>query len=301
MQRFRTAAWFRLILVTVTTIPASGVPALGGAWTLGKGETSIESYLSRYGADRDFDGRGNVRRKPNGGKYGEVREEVKVEYGLTNDVNLLAYLPWKWAKYEDVNMACRNRGLVDMRLGAKWRLYDNSDDHNDRVLSVSVLGGFPMGYRSHECPPLGDAQASVEGRVLYGETFFREKVNYKGPDGNMVERSRDRLFVGAEVGYRCRFGGLADQLVYFGQSGLLLGNGISIQGEVDGVYALPGSGRDREDYTVLRLGPVYHSWATARPVLRARDWMVGLFVGKTILGRNTAVGHEVVLKVILFF
>jgi len=276
-------------LVAFLTV-ALPTPCTAGAWGLEKNEILIELYNKCYFADADFDEDGNRIDKPNGGEYREFSPEIKIDYGFSNKLDLLAYLQFKRARYDDNNVDLVTSGISDARLGFRYVLREN--ERKLLVASIQALVKIPTGYDEDESPPLGQGQVDIEVRGLFGRSFLRVREESRGH-----EITRDRAFVGAELGFRWRAEFPAHQIVYFVQGGIYIGAGITIQAEIDGVEGLAGLGGMDEDYTIFRVGPVYSSMGTASPVAPGRNLRIGIFFGRTIMGESTAIGEEITLTV----
>ena len=276
--------------------------ALGGAWVVQKDDWRVESYNKSYRADTDFDADGNKAPKPNNGEYSEFRTEFKADYGFSDRLNLLLAAPLKWAEYEDDNVNLKTDGVEDIRIGAKYAF--NDDPVASRVFSVQATVKIPGGYDKDESPPLGDGQTDVELRLLVGQSFLRERETRDAgalPRGDpRGEATRDRAFAGLELGYRWRADAPADEIVYLAQGGWLVCGGVSLQGELDGVKSIEGTG-DEEDYHIWRAGLLYQSKGGASPIRFGRTFGAGAWYGATYAGRNTSEGKEFIVKVFCAF
>lgn len=255
-----------------------------GAWTVPEGHWYIESYSKYYWADSDFNADGKKTPKANNGFYEEIRTELKAEYGLRDNLNLLLSLPFKHASYEDDNGTSTTTGLEDLWLRTKFRLTQ------EPVVSSLIFGAkFPAGYDENDSPALGDGQIDGEIKFLVGKSF----------------PSRDGFFpfyIGAEVGFRPRNKEPTNEIPYLLEFGFNPTDRLMFKGTLDGVEGIAGTGKEEEDWLKWTANIVYKISGGFSTVYR-EETSVNLEIayGETFDGRNTAVGSEIVLNIAFQF
>ena len=279
-----------LLLLFSVCLLAFPTRLLANAWMLGANEWSVETYNKFYWATEDYDHRGDSVEKANGGRYEEFRPELKVEYGLYDQLNLLLSVPYKWAKWEDINGTLHNDGLEFVGVGAKLRL--SEDYKRNPAVSLQVKLEMPGGYDKDEPPSLGHGESDLEMRLMVGKVLDRP-----------VFDTPLRLYhVGGEIGYRTH----NNKVPYFFEVGLQPVEHVLVKGMIDGVFATSDIDRaptndeliDKkyEEYSKV-IGEVLFSPNGAFGILKdVQGLSVGVGYGYTFYGKNTAIGSEVTLK-----
>lgn len=213
----------RAVLVLLSAICLFVLPTrlMANAWMLYTGQKSVEVYNKFYWATDDYDYRGNRVEKPNSGRYEEYRAELKVEYGLYDQLNLLLSLPYKWARWEYIYGTLENDGVEFVGVGAKLRL--SEDYKRNPAASLQVKFETPGGYDKDEPPSLGHGKSDLETRLMVG------KVLDRGMFGTPL-----RIYhVEGEIGYRT----LNNKILYFLEVGLQPAEWMLVKGMIDGVIA----------------------------------------------------------------
>lgn len=276
-----------------------------GAWTIDGKEVVVELYGKYYWAEKNYLNNGDVERMPDGGKYSEWREELKIDVGISNRVNVLFSVPYKSAEYENDFNTFKQNGLADVVIGAKLMVLDEEDYNkkqyaekykNYPTVSLQVKYNFPAGYDETEPPALGDGKAEVEARVMVGK-----KLGRKIFPGFALHT------VGAELGYRLRDSDLVNKVPFFAEANFELKKGFMLRGMVDGVFTVSGS--DVEPTDEERINKKYEEYAKAIVLIRYGD-IVGVYnddkasnlafeagYGHTFWGKNTAVGSEIIFSI----
>ncbi len=192
--------WRTLAVTSLAALALAGggaSPAWAGAWTVPRNRWYAE-YFSRYfGAKHDFDARGNSGRKPKTAVFRDIRHEWKLEYGLTDRVNLLASVPYQSSHYRDDNTDLLNTGVGDVYVRTKLRL-----STAPAVSSLQFSWKIPSAYDPNVSPALGDGQVDFDSRVLISKAFLfapyhvprrRPRAARAPPSASLAEpRSRDQ-------------------------------------------------------------------------------------------------------------
>jgi len=214
----------KTILLLLLLICLLGLPKqlLANAWMLGAGEQSTEVYGKFYWATQDYDYRGDRTEKPNNGRYEEFRPELKVEYGLYDHVNLLLLIPYKWARWQDINGTLENDGVEFVGVGAKLRL--SEDLARNPAARLQVKFETPGGYDRDQPPSLGHRKSDLETRLMVGKVLDNRQVF-----GTPLRIYHD----GAEIGYRT----LNNKIPYLLEVGVQPAGWMLVKGMIDGVFA----------------------------------------------------------------
>jgi hypothetical protein len=134
-------------------------PAWAGAWTVPRNRWYGEYFYRYFGSKKEFDPDGNSGRRAKTATFRDIRNEWKLEYGLTDRLNLLASVPYISSHYRDDNVDLLRTGAGDIHLRTKLRLVQKPV-----VSSVQFSWKIPSAYDPNE-NPLGDGQVDVESRV----------------------------------------------------------------------------------------------------------------------------------------
>lgn len=132
-----------------------------GAWSLKEGQLFNELVTNYYSAKEDFDESGNLKQKPNNGKYSEQRMELKFDYGYSDSTDILFYTPIKQAKYDDDNISINNSGIVDIGLGVKRVLWYSDKKYSSYVASLLAMAKFSV-YDEDDQLALGTGEDNYE-------------------------------------------------------------------------------------------------------------------------------------------
>jgi len=286
-----------LLLASAICLLVFPTRLLANAWMLDAGQWSAELYNKYYWATEDYDQNGDRVEKPNGGRYEEFRPEFKLEYGLCDQLNLLLSVPYKWAKWDDINGTIRNNGLEFVGVGAKFRL--SEDDERNPAASLQVKLEVPGGYDRDEPPSLGHGKPDLETRLMVGKV-----LDMPSPDASL------KLYhIGGEIGYRT----LNNKIPYFLEVGVQPAKQVLLKGMIDGVFGTSHIDRPPTNRELIEKkygeyakasGEVLFSFSpegTFGILKNVQGLSIGLGYGYTFYGKNTAVGSEITLKLFYRF
>lgn len=248
-------------LVLEETVPKTDK----GAWTLPEGKLYCELYNKYYWHKSEFNDKGKRTNWSANGHYNEIRAELKLEYGLTDDLTLLLYLPYKEAHWHDDNAKYTTKGIVDIWTGAKYRLFSEPF-----VLSLQTRVKIPTHYNEHDTPSLGRRQVDGEIKLLLGKSLVPFISGYTK----------------AELGFRARNEEPTNQIPYFYELGYNLTDYLTLKATLDGVEGISGTGKIDEDYIKWTLGPI----------CKIGDYAIELGYGNTFAGKNSSAAEEVILS-----
>ncbi|MBI4688694.1 MAG: hypothetical protein HY754_00240 [Nitrospirae bacterium] len=257
-----------------------------------------------YWANSSYDNSGDNKDFDANGKYTEIRSELKVTYGVWEDVNLLLSIPYKWTKFKNDYDVFKNDGVEDISLGVKYRIPIGKEDLP--TLSTQITIKVPGGYDIEDTPALGDGNVEVEGRLLLGKKFNQKNEgDAKLQPTNKNDSILSLHSIGGEVGYRFRESGLAAKIPYFVEVNTRLYKQLYVRALLDGVTITESTNapteaailnKEFEEYSkamlLLRLG----SFETDLPAAK-NHFSVEAGYGYTFAGKNTAGGSELILNV----
>ncbi len=271
--------------------------AFGGAWTLPKNKLWGELYFKWHWAREGFDDdRTGDDKKNDGRSWGWVMEP-KLEYGITDRINLLCALEYKEAAYKEYDRPAdwgpfrrKNRGVSSLKLGGKVKFVEKPVVLSGQLKAFIYPGygnyhGDDPAYRNQ--PAIGDGDDALEFRMLIGKRF-------------KLPIDKDKLlkcYLGAESGYRFRNRDVCNDIPFLVEGGFWLYNWLLIKGEVDGYIALDGTGSIEKDYAVARIGPVFQFLAGDSITKQDRQFNLGIQYGHTFWGRNVSKDHEITFRI----
>jgi len=247
------------------TAPKEIPPTEKGAWTVPKGQLYTEIYNKFYWHHNQFDDRGKRVCWNFDGKYNEIRSELKLEYGLTDNFSLLFSTPYKEAHWKDDFASYTRKGIVEYWAGAKYKLFDNPF-----IFSIQTRGKFPADYNENDVPSLGSTTTDAEIRLLSGKSLYPLINGY----------------VKAETGFKARNSIQANEIPYFGEFGYNLFSNLILKTTLDGIKGVRHTGRI-EDYSV---------WTASLIFKLPHSSSVELGYGSTFAGKNTSAADEVILS-----
>ena len=140
--------------------------AWAGAWTLPRNRWYAEYFYRHFASKKSFDSEGHSGRKPKVGMFRDIRNEWKLEYGLTDWWNLLASVPYQSAHYRDDSVDLLNSNVGDIYVRTKFRWLENPV-----VSSVQFSWKIPSAYNPNESPGLGDGQVDFESRIQFSRSW----------------------------------------------------------------------------------------------------------------------------------
>jgi hypothetical protein len=271
-----------------------------GAWTLEKGDSFFELASKYYWADSYYNNCGYACDFSNAGKYTEYRTEVKAEYGITDEADLLMSIPYKWARYEDDDDVSSGDSIEDITAGVKYRITEVREGFP--VTSVIIKGIIPGGYDVNEDPAIGAEKFGLESRLLFGMEFGAAKK--KSADEENIRRRHGFSSIGGELGYRIMEGKGGDKIPYFAEVNYQLTDNIYLRALLDGIISISTTGSEpSEEYL---LSKKYEEYGKCIFLINFGSFLVtrklpGLSLelgyGHTFYGKNTAAGSEVIVNV----
>lgn len=139
--------------------------AWGGAWTVPRHRWYAEYFWRYFGSKKTFDNEGNSSRRPTTATFRDIRNEWKLEYGLTNWLNLLASAPYISSHFRDDNIDLLRTGVGDIYVRTKLRALTKPV-----VTSAQFSWKIPSAYDPRE-NPIGDGQVDFESRLQLSRAF----------------------------------------------------------------------------------------------------------------------------------
>ena len=204
--------------------------------------------------------------------------ELKIEYGLTDNLNLLSSIPYKVALWKDDYNRNTTNGVGDIWMRLKYRICGQPE----MPFAFSLQPGlrFPGGYDENDSPALGKGEIAGEMKLIATRSF-----------------STLPCYTKIETGFRPRAEEPTDEIPYFFEFGYYPLEWLMFKTTVDGVEGLAGTGDDEEDYTKWTAHLIY-SPKGGFGAFRKEDILnFELSYGNTFEGKNTSNGSEVVFNI----
>ena len=164
---FRGSWWTVALLIVLGMAP----PAWAGAWTLPKGRWYAEYFYRYFSSKYTFDRDGHRVRRPKAGFFSDIRNEWKLEYGVTDWWNLLASVPYLSSHYRDDNVDLLRTGVQDISLRTKFRLLNRPVLAATQPLVASAQFSVKLPAYDRNENPLGDGQVDLESRLQLSQAW----------------------------------------------------------------------------------------------------------------------------------
>lgn len=146
--------------------------AWAGAWTLPRNRWYIEYFYRYFYSKHTFDSEGDSGRRPTNGFFSDIRNELKLEYGLTDGWTLLASAPYLSSHYRDDNIDLLRTGIQDVYVRSKFRIFNRPvfSSRSPFVASAQFSAKIPTYYVEEN--PLGDGQWDAESRLQLSQAWL---------------------------------------------------------------------------------------------------------------------------------
>lgn len=250
-----------------------------GAWTMQKGKLYDRLAGNFYFADKEFNDDRERKDLANDGDFRDYNLNNYIEYGITDNITIINSIYYKSIKKDDDTSEEETSGIGDIDLAVKYKIREGSWG----VLSTQALLKIPGPYDKDAALPLGNGQADVEIRLLYGRSLYPYIPGY----------------CNFEVGYRWRFEDPSDEFRYLIEFGTDFTKKFYGRIKLDGIYSADnGEKFDESDNPTATnnfdLGKLDMALGYKLP----GGW--GFEIGYTpeIYGRNTASGATYTFAVI---
>ncbi len=302
--------------------------AWAGAWTVPKNRWYTEYFFRYFGSKKEFDSHGDSSQRAKSASFRDWRNEVKLEYGITDWFNVLASVPYSASRYKDSNVILHNRGAGDIYLRTKARL-----------ITEPVVGSLQMswkipGYDTDESPALGDGQFDYEIRAQvsraflfapYTVTYMRQRetaiekavaaarsflsmrrtvakiesprLNYEAVETQT--RYAKVAFFNLEAGFSARYKRPANEIPLVAEAGFTPLSRLMLIGSLESVFSIRSTHEQKEDFSKWGLRAVVNLWGdgfasifrNGKPTV---NWEIGY--DDIFAGRNTADAYEIFSK-----
>ena len=217
--------------------------AFAGAWTQKKGGYYLKLSGGYLNTTQDINAEGDKVRKDGEGRLRDVNCTAYVEYGIQDELTLVATAPYKSMKdtrtFQTGTALERRWGFGDVEVRMRRLLWNR-----DFVASVAAGGKIPTWYEDDESTrvPLSSKKIDGDARLLLGKSL------YPLPG-----------YVTGEVGYRLRGGTFSNEWFYTLEGGLTYDR-ILIKGFISGIRTFgncePGDEVDLiGDQNILKIAP----------------------------------------------
>ena len=249
-------------------------PVFAGAWTREKGGLYAQMTLNSYTADENFDNDGSKADFADNGEFSDENMSFYLEYGLADELTMVASWSYKWLEYEDDMVRNETDGFSDMELGLKYRLFEK----NGGVGSIQALVKIPEAYDEDDAVPLGNAQYDYEFRFLYGQSLYPHFPGY----------------LNLEAGYRFRAEEPADELKYLIEFGADFTKTLYGRIKLDGTYGM-GNAEKGSIFSNNPSAAFDYDLGKLEAVLGIKisdQWGTELGYRKEIYGKNISTGEN---------
>ncbi len=219
-----------------------------GAWTQKKSSGYFQLGSQFLSAKKAYDAEGNKFPIPD---FTDITINFYGEYGLTNDLSLIANIPfYRSLKFDGFPPAgeVSKSGISDSHLGVKIKLTEFSQN----VLSASAMVGIPLGERNDSTGLwTGSEEWNQRVMVNFGRSFYPLD-----------------LYLSSSLGYNNRTNGFSDEIRYSLEGGyFVIKNKLLLILRLAGVASLKNgslgnvsgvAGLYANDQNFLAYGPEVH-------------------------------------------
>ncbi|MBI3321258.1 MAG: tetratricopeptide repeat protein, partial [Candidatus Omnitrophica bacterium] len=162
--------WLRVLGISLLLSPSP--TAWAGAWTLPKNRWYVEYFYRYLGSKHVFDSEGSSNRRTKTALFSDIRNEWKLEYGLTDWWSLLASAPYISSHYRDDNVDLLRTGVGDIYVRSKFRFLNRPilSPTQPLVGSAQFSAKIPSAYDPNK-NPLGDGQVDFESRLQLSQSW----------------------------------------------------------------------------------------------------------------------------------
>ncbi|MCZ6818601.1 MAG: hypothetical protein O7G31_03835 [Calditrichaeota bacterium] len=216
-MRFPFAALFAVFFLFLQTVLHAG------AWTQKRGHFYTKFGILRFESASQYLLNRDRERLKNNGRVTDFTVYNYLEYGLFEDLTLIANIPAKRAKFSCAVENCDDvsSGLADVIFGMRYKLSDGA-----WIVSIQSDVKIATNYERDEkklgnAPPLGDGQTDFDFILLVGRSLF----NYRG-------------YINLEAGYRTREGEPVDEVPFSFEMGITLTRHYVLLGRLYGVRSI---------------------------------------------------------------
>lgn len=295
--------------------------AWAGAWTVPRERWYAEYFYRYFGSKKVFDAHRNSGRRPTTGNVRDIRNEWKLEYGLTDWLNVLASVPYISSHYLDDTTDLLRTGVGDIYVRTKLRLIEKP-----LVGSVQLSWKIPSAYDPLE-NPIGDGQVDFESRLLFSRawTFAPYQVPARPPreaamreavmeaslrqaearaEPAMETRYAKVAFVNVEGGFTARNEDPANEFPILFEAGFTPFKRLMLVGSIESVISVKSTHEQTEDFAKWGVRAIVNVWGDGfAAIFRTGGPTVNVEVGyhDVFAGRNTADAFEVFGKIGVFF
>ena len=301
------------LLCCALVLCASTQPAWAGAWTVPHNHWYIEYFYRLYQAKKDFDQDGHSTRKPKTASFRDIRNELKLEYGITDWLNLLVSVPYQSAHYQDNGIDLLNSGVGDIYVRTKLRFLNIARDERSLVSSAQFSWKIPSAYDPHVSPGLGDGQVDFESRLMLSASKVFEPYEVRvpvrsAPNAKPQIEAQTRYakvaFVNLEGGFAVRNEDPANEFPLVAEAGFTPLKRVMLVGSVESVVSVNSTNEEIENFGKWGLRAIINLWGDGfATVFRTGDPTVNMEVGynDVFAGRNTGDAFEVFGKLSMSF
>lgn len=206
------------LFFAVGLVLLSAGSVFAGAWTQEKGKSYHRAAVNYYFAEEDYDTRGESQPMANNGKFTDFNLNYYMEYGIVNELTIMASVYYKKLNKEDDYYEYESSGVGDMDLGVRFRLHDSQIG----IFSIQGLIKIPEFYDEDDDLQLGNGQYDYETRLLYGRSLWPLFPGY----------------FNLEAGYRFRSKAPSDEFRYLVEIGSELGKNFYARGKLDALVSM---------------------------------------------------------------
>jgi len=235
---------FVLLLIGLMLVAFTATESHAGPWTLKQGKLWTEVYGRYFHSNQYFDADGKKHKWENDGTSRAYDLEFKNEYGLTDDLNLLLYIPYVWSYWKNDwsktpwSNKEKHEGFKQIQPGLKYRFLK---EPFTAAGQLKFYIDVPNTDRVEQ-PDIYEYGNAMELKVIVGKSW---QIN-KRP-----------MYASFETGIYWTFpnNDWAHNVPLFFETGYAPLDFLMIKTELDGRLSLQGTGIQKDSLT-WRVGPI---------------------------------------------
>lgn len=264
----------------LAALPFLSAPAIGDASAYTKAEghgviipsTNYYWATSRFGQSLGFSGDDYGAN----GKFWKISESLWIEYGITDDLNLIVDGEYAFNRFENDFGEQSNEGFGDPQVGLKYRFWRPAVG-TDSTWAAQVRIQLPADEDGS--PSTGYHETEIEGLLIATRDvrWFEQKISLNG-----------------ELGYRWRDAGAADVVEVKYSFNTMLGSDTMLLAAIDGDYGVRNQDRTLAELNPS-LAPNYDRFTAKIGVSQrlAKHLWINPSLSRDVAGRNAGIGSEV--------
>ena len=225
-KKSRLLFYSQVLITSLFLLLVLSIDAYAGAWTLPRNKVYLETAYQEGFNREEYASDGKKRGFGYGGAGSEHSTFFKLEYGLTDQLNLLTQLPYRMFRFKNDFDKFRTSDWGDVTVGAKYRLIEEP-----AVVSMQADVKVPGGYSKDRPVQIGDGQNDLELRLILSKSFLPILPFYTSVESGFTFRQKIP----------------SNEIPFSAELGFYPHPKILLKGYITGINSMKSSGEQEED------------------------------------------------------